>query len=131
LTTGGQVLITKVPEDVVKKSSRHMRQVILGRLYTHLDECYSISLSEEFPTEGHVSLHQIDAILAFKSDPQLDELRAALERLEEGTFGLCLSCKEQIDDNLMDADPMRRMCERCERVYSHVVLKYEGSALPV
>jgi RNA polymerase-binding transcription factor DksA len=114
----------------VKKSSRHMRQVILGRLYTHLDEYYSISLSEEFPTEDRVSLNQIDAILAFKSDPQLDELRAAFERLEEGTFGLCLSCKEQIDDNLMDDDPTRRMCERCERVYSHVVLKQQASAIP-
>jgi RNA polymerase-binding transcription factor DksA len=108
-----------------------MRQVILGKLYTHLDEFYSISLYEEFPTEQHVSLNQIDAILAFKSDPLLDELRAALERIEEGTFGHCLSCKELIDDNLMDADPTRRMCKRCERVYSHVVLKYEGSALPV
>jgi RNA polymerase-binding transcription factor DksA len=128
-------LTTKVPEDVVKKSSRHMRQVILGKLYTHLEECYSISLSdnlsEGFPTEDRVSLNQIDAILAFKSDPQLDELHAAFERLEEGTFGLCLSCKKQIDDNLMDADPTRRMCARCERVYSHIVLKYADSAIPV
>lgn len=112
-----------------------MRQVILGRLYTHLDECYSINLSDnlskEISSEDHVSLNQIDAILAFKSDPQLDDLRAAFERLEEGTFGLCLSCKEQIDDNLMDADPTRRMCERCERLYSHVVLKYEDSVIPV
>lgn len=115
----------------MKKSSGHARQVILGRLYTHLDECYSITLSDAFPTEDRVSLNQIDAILAFKSDTQLDELRAALERLEEGTFGFCLSCKEQIDTDLMDADPTRRMCEQCERVYSHVVLKYQDSAITV
>ena len=115
----------------MKERSRYMRQVVLDKLYTHLDECYSISLSEEFSAEDYVSLNQIDAILAFRSDSQLDELRAALERLEEGTFGICLSCKEQIGDNLMDADPTRRMCERCERVYSHVVLKYQGSAIPV
>lgn len=118
-------------EDVVKKSSRHTRQIILGRLYTHLEAYYSISLSEEFPSKDQVSLHQIDAVLAFKSDPQLDDLRAALERLEEGAFGLCLSCKEQIGEALMNADPTRRMCERCERLYSRVVLKYQGSALPV
>jgi len=115
----------------VKKSSRHMRQVILGRLYTHLKESYSISLSEEFLTQDQVSLHQIDAMLAFKSDPQLDELRAALERLEDGSYGFCLGCKEKIDDELMDADPTLRFCERCESVYSHVVLKYEGSSVPV
>lgn len=107
-----------------------MRQVILGRLYTHLKDSYSISLSEEFLTQEQVSLHQIDAILAFKSDPLLDELHAALERLEDGTYGFCLGCKEEIRDELMDADPALRFCERCERVYSHVVLKYEGSAVP-
>jgi hypothetical protein len=115
----------------VKKSSKHMRQIILGRLYTHLDQCYSITLSEDFPAGVPVSLHQIDALLAFKSDSCLDELHAALERLEDGTFGLCLSCKEQINDRLMEENPTRRMCERCERVYGRVVTRYEGSVLPV
>ncbi len=108
-----------------------MRRVILDRLYTHLREYYSISSFDEFLIKGQPSLHEVDSVLAFKSDPQLDELRAALERLEEGTFGLCLSCKGEIDSQLMDVDPARRLCQRCEEVYSHVVLKYQGSALPV
>ena len=108
-----------------------MRRVILDRLYTHLKEYYSISSSDEFLIRGQASLHEVDSVLAFKSDPQLDELRAALERLEEGTFGFCLSCKEEIDSHLMDADPTRRLCEGCERVYSHAALTYQGSALSV
>ena len=115
----------------MKKGSRHMRQIIMARLYTHLKEYYPVSSSEEPPSEDPVSLHQVDSILAFKSDSQLDELRAALDRLEEGTLGLCLSCKKQIDAQLMDADPTRRLCERCERVYSHSVLKYRDSVVPV
>jgi len=115
----------------VKKRSSHIRSVILGKLYAHLQEHYSISLSEVFPLEDRISLPQLDAMLAFKSDPHLDELRAALERLEEGTFGFCLSCKERITNELLDANPARRMCERCERVYSRVVLNYEGFPLPV
>lgn len=115
----------------MKKSSKHIRQVILGRLYTHLKESYSISLSEEFLTQDQVSLHQVDAILAFKSDPELDELHAALERLEDGTYGFCLGCKEEINGELMDVDPTLRFCERCERVYGHVFLQHEGSAVPV
>ena len=97
-----------------------MRHVILGRLYTHLQDQYSISLPASLPLEDRHTLHQLDAMLAFRSDPLLVELRAALDRLEDGTFGLCLSCKEEIDEDLMDRDPTRRMCVRCERVYSHV-----------
>lgn len=114
----------------MKKSSRHMRRIILERLYTHLKESYSIS-TNELLNGDHASLHQVDSILAFKSDSRLDELRAALERLEEDVFGLCLSCKEEIDPGLMDADPTRRLCEKCERVFSHVALKYQDSALSV
>lgn len=101
-----------------------MRHVILGRLYTHLQDFYSISLQEVFPLEDGVPLHQLDAMLAFRSDPLLDELRAALDRLEDGTFGLCLGCKGEIGEELMDRDPTRRMCDRCERVYSHAASRY-------
>lgn len=107
-----------------------MRQVIVARLYAHLRDHYFINLSDEFPSEEQASLHQIDSILAFKSDPQLDELRAALERLQDGTFGYCLGCKKQMDSELMDEDPTGRFCERCEKTYSRVVVSYQGSALP-
>ena len=105
-----------------------MRRVILDRLYTHLRECYSINSSDELFNGEEASLEQVDSILAFKSDPLLDELRSALERLEEGTFGFCLSCKEEIEFQLMDVDPTRRFCERCEQVYSRTD---QGSAVPV
>ena len=108
----------------MKKSSRQIRHDILVRLYTHLREQYTISLPEFSPLEERISIHQLDAMLAFKSDPRLEELRAALDRLRDGTFGLCLGCKEEIDDDALDIDPARRMCSRCERVYSHVAPRY-------
>jgi RNA polymerase-binding transcription factor DksA len=116
-------------EGIMKKSSRHMWRVILGQLHTHLEEHYSIVLPEEIQSDDPVSLHQLDAILSFKSDPRLDELRGALDRVKNGTFGFCLGCKEEIQDELMDVDPLRRLCVRCEEVYSQVSLVYEGSVL--
>jgi RNA polymerase-binding transcription factor DksA len=115
----------------VKKSSEHMQRVILSRLHHHLRAYYSIDLLDELPSRHHVSLQRIDALLAFKSDPQIDELRAALERLEEGTFGICLGCKEEMRDELMDVDPTRRLCDDCTRVYSHVGRVYHGTTMLV
>jgi DnaK suppressor protein len=110
-------------EDAVKKSSRHFRYIIIEKLYSHLREHYSIGLPDEFPFGHKISLHQLDALLAFKSDARLDELRAALERIDEGTFGFCLRCKNDIADNMIDEDPTRRFCEECE--VTHLSLKYE------
>ena len=115
----------------MKKSSVDIRRSILRRLYSHLEEHYAITIPDSSLNKDPLSLHQLDALLAFKSDPHLDDLRAALDRLEEGTFGVCLSCKVQIEENLMDIDPTRRMCDRCERVYSRVTRRRESLTLHV
>jgi RNA polymerase-binding transcription factor DksA len=65
-------------------------------------------------------LNQIDALLAFKSDLRIEELRSALDRLEEGIYGDCVLCKRPIDHESLDQDPARRYCEQCEKTYMSV-----------
>lgn len=96
------------------RSKRSMRRIILCRLFEHLDEAYGIEMSREIFTEGGLCIHQIDALLAYKSDPVIDALRGALQRLEDGSYGDCLSCKKTLPQELLDADPARRMCDECE-----------------
>jgi RNA polymerase-binding transcription factor DksA len=69
--------------------------------------------------DGRLNLHQIDALLAFKSDPKLDELRAALDRLEHGTYGVCITCKHPISREILQRDPGRRICPHCEQGFNH------------
>jgi RNA polymerase-binding transcription factor DksA len=107
----------------MNKSKRLMRHRILSRLYEHLRECYDFDWTEDAFVNGTLSLGQLDAVLAFKSDPQLDELRRALERLESGAFGTCISCKGSIGSDLLDVDPTQRLCARCEEQFSHIVVR--------
>jgi RNA polymerase-binding transcription factor DksA len=103
----------------MKKSKRVMRKKILRSLFMHLVETYDIGISEDrFVDE--LSLSQIDALLAFKSDLRIEELRCALDRLEEGTYGDCVLCKRAIDHESLDRDPARRYCEQCEKTYISV-----------
>ena len=44
----------------------------------------------------------------------LYEVEKALERLEEGSFGVCQQCKEKINRQRLDAIPYARMCMNCE-----------------
>jgi RNA polymerase-binding transcription factor DksA len=116
----------------MKKSKRVIRHQILSRLYRRLREDYEFEWTEDAFTRGHLSLRQIDGLLAFKSDVQLEELRGALERLENDTFGTCLSCKGEISQELLDADPTQRMCAHCEEQFSHIVIRRQVTpAMPI
>ena len=51
------------------------------------------SSAEQF-VQDQISDREIDALLAFKSDARIDELRSALNRLEAGSYGY-LSCMQE------------------------------------
>jgi len=54
-----------------------MRSLVLSRMFDLLDQTYGIDIDREEFVGERASLHEIDAVLAFKSDPHLDELRGA------------------------------------------------------
>lgn len=45
---------------------------------------------------------------------RLREVRAALARIEDGTYGVCLSCEEPIPKKRLDALPWAAYCVRCQ-----------------
>jgi len=93
-----------------------MREVILDRIATILQDVYEESIQEYSET-------YITAKLAFKSDPQLNELRLALERINRGEYGRCIFCKGDIDHDLLMRSPTAHFCEQCANV-----LRYRTTA---
>jgi hypothetical protein len=126
-------IIAPVPnkEGAMAKSKRAIRRVILCRLFERLEGEYAFAWPRKAFVDGNLSAHVIDGILAFKSDPQLEELRRALERLEDDTYGICISCKGQISQHLLDSDPARRVCFACEKEFRHVTTNMFESHLPL
>jgi RNA polymerase-binding transcription factor DksA len=102
----------------MKRSMTAMRRVVLCRMFDLLEQTYGIDVDREEFVGKRMSLHEIDAVLAFKSDPHLDELRGALERIDDGSFGVCIGCKMEIDQRVLVEEPARRICEKCEKEYS-------------
>ena len=98
-----------------------MRRAVLSKLFEHLRENYGLDWSEEIFDVNRLSSHQLDAALAFKSDFMLDELRSALDRLNEGTYGVCIRCKRAIDEEVLGADPTQRLCPSCASSFMHVI----------
>jgi hypothetical protein len=53
----------------------------------------------------------------FKSDERLLELREALDRIEHGRFGVCLSCGGPIEIEMLKSSPGVPFCEKCLDAY--------------
>jgi hypothetical protein len=43
-------------------------------------------------------------------ETQLDDVASALDRIEARSYGCCEVCGAAIDDDLLAADPVRRLC---------------------
>lgn len=55
-------------------------------------------------------LHQLQQSLR----SELNSCEAALQRIEQGTFGLCEICGEPIELNRLKADPLITRCLSCQ-----------------
>ena len=98
----------------MKRSTRAMRLVILSSMFKHLKAIYHLEWPRRAFGSGKIADHELAALLAFKSDPRLNELHAALVRLENKEFGSCIRCGEEIAQRLLDEYPARRLCSECE-----------------
>jgi DnaK suppressor protein len=45
---------------------------------------------------------------------RLVEIDQALQRLKEGTYGICSSCGEEISAERLRMDPLAKFCDRCD-----------------
>lgn len=79
-----------------------------GTIATHIADAAS-DLLEAQTTVG--ALARIDAELA--------EVDAALDRLERGTYGVCIDCGEMIDPARLKALPTTTRCLRCQTHFEY------------
>lgn len=98
-----------------------MRRTIVALLVDRLKASHDL----EFPSGAHaldgISNYEIETLLSVRSDSQIDELRGALDRLDNRTFGICIGCKSRIDWSLLLRDPRRRVCPDCEDEFRNPV----------
>ncbi len=58
---------------------------------------------------------EMELNIASSSNERLRLIEEALERVEEGTFGLCLSCGEEIKAERLKVIPYTTLCINCAR----------------
>jgi RNA polymerase-binding protein DksA len=98
---------------------RDLRERMTGQVESTVE-----AIREDLNPAGQVSnapVHLADAAPEIETDIQvieterglLDEVQAALHRLDEGTFGTCEQCGGAIGDERLDALPFASRCIHC------------------
>ena len=78
---------------------------VSGSVDNHLVETASATLGRE-----------IDYSLGENAQTVLGEIDAALQRIEDGTYGTCTNCGKQIAVGRLEAHPWASLCIDCARL---------------
>lgn len=69
------------------------------------------------------------ARLGVQEQREIEEIDAALQRIAEGTYGICESCQEKIAEARLRALPATRVCVDCARIHEQRPLPPPVSAV--
>ena len=81
----------------------------------HNREALAIETSaDEFDRIQHAQERDFAIGALDRESVRLREIRAALERIESGSFGICLNCEEEIGLKRLAAVPWTALCIACQ-----------------
>ncbi len=114
----------KKDQDLAKRTARLLE---LRKRLTHSVDAAEDALREDVTAPGNLSsvpTHPADQAaegmdeqiaIAGNEEYLLEQVEAALERVEQGTFGICENCGGEIDPERLDAIPYTALCIGCAK----------------
>ncbi len=93
------------------------KEQILKQLNAEVKEGKEAALDEGMDTYDLASeerTREINLILSDRDREKLQAVEEALERIEDGSYGICESCEEEIAPERLEALPFTRLCVSCQ-----------------
>jgi RNA polymerase-binding protein DksA len=99
----------------VQAALENLREETAGTLYDDAGEesAYDNHLAD---TATETYDRELDYTLEENSEHVLADIDAALKRIEDGLYGTCTNCGEQIPEERLEARPSATLCIDCQRV---------------
>ena len=110
--------LTVVPSDTLLTSLRASLEAERDQLRRQLDNLVADGggqgFDENFADSGEVAAQQGEAmVLAGSLQEQLEGVERALAKMDNGTYGQCESCGQEIGEARLEAMPTARFCINC------------------
>jgi DnaK suppressor protein len=80
--------------------------------------------------EADMASHHCDQALVhtfhYRNQQLANEIRSAIQRIDEGEFGICALCSESIGLGRLRARPTAMLCIRCQETMEAVRRRFRG-----
>ena len=107
----------KVELEKFKVALEEKREEIIRRAEQTLRQDMALD-SDDFPDEMDLASSEYLQAFTFRLRGRektfLDKISKALERIEDGSFGVCEECGEEISVKRLEARPETTLCIRCK-----------------
>ena len=106
--------------NVLQAKQAELLHMIRNRDGIVIEKCPDSLDEVQYATERELAIRSLD-----RDSNLLRNVRAALDRIEEGGFGVCLSCEEDISPKRLAAVPFTAYCIVCQELADRG--KHEGA----
>jgi RNA polymerase-binding protein DksA len=116
--------MSTVDVDVFRRKLHEERKRVSDAIeYLHAENPGSLEYEiEEVPPDNHLAEaatatldREIDYTLEENAAHVLTAIDAALERIDQGTYGVCTRCSRAISSERLEARPWASLCIDCQR----------------
>ncbi|MCC3867334.1 TraR/DksA C4-type zinc finger protein [Terrisporobacter mayombei] len=105
----------------VKKTIKEMEDnTLFGNITKHTSEKYSSG--ELSSVDNHIGdigtdvyMHDMDNSLINHQKYVLNEINEALDKLSDGSYGICTNCNKKIEKERLDIIPETTLCSSCAK----------------
>ena len=110
------MLTTKKKEYLRKWLTKRLNELLEGVKDTSMD---TTGINDKIIDKTDQAFNESDRSLKFRIKDRESKLivkiKGALDRLEEGIFGICEECGEEIPEKRLIARPVASLCIECKR----------------
>ena len=106
--------------NVLETKQAELVRMLRNRDGITIEKCPDALDEVQYATERELAIRSLD-----RDSNLLRNVRAALSRIDEGSFGLCLHCEEDISPKRLAAVPSTAFCIVCQEIVDRS--QYEGA----
>ncbi len=107
----------KNQDEAARKLLLHMREKLLAEVMEKpIPESLMVTpdIGDEADQAGDEASREVSILLTARNKQKLLAIEEALEKIAEGTYGMCEECGERIGSGRLKAMPLARFCVSCQ-----------------
>jgi DnaK suppressor protein len=98
-------------KDTLEKKQAELLKVIMNREGIEIEKSPDALDEVQHAAERELAIRNLD-----RDSALLRNVRAALERMKDGSYGICLHCEEEISMKRLNAVPWAAFCIQCQEL---------------